>query len=325
MEAAELKAIQRKLIEWIETLDGAPRDKLSDLCSQMGLVRLERERLGSSRHSERIDAAYHLGIMRAGDCAEELIAMLEGEGRESTAFVVGRAAAKCATEPQQLRRIAEQIVKTHPHSHRLIADIVASSSMDPAPMYSELLTSREDALVVTALVGLSGCKSQGPLAVLDKLSSAADKEVRIKAVKLLLQSPAFPAQRIRAFLRHPDWEIRAAAAKAAGEQRLLICLDDLQHALSDDSWWVRRHSAHSLVRLGMAGFHALCETACAAEDSPCRESALEAVKAELEHAALAAAQDMKQQLYYNELTFQYQKTFNDRYASHPAYAPRISS
>lgn len=312
LEPLELKAIQTKLLEWIETIDGSHRHKLIELCRELGLIELERQRLRSARHSDRIDAAYHLGVMRAHDCTDELIAMLDREKSASTAFVVGRAVAKCAAGEQDLKRLVLKLAEYHPQSCQLIADIVASSSLDPLPVYSELLQSDSEPAVITALIGLSACNAQGPAPVLEQLAKSGRKEVRIKASKLLLQYPhLLSANRLGQLLQSPDWEIRAAAVKTVGEHRLSLAFSFLAHSLSDDNWWVRHYGAQSLALFGLQGFQTLCRTARDTDNKLCREMALNAIRDGLEQAAITAAGDTRQALYYNELCFTYRKTFNE--------------
>lgn len=251
----ELKAIQSKLLEWLETIGGEYREKLTALCRDLGLVELERERLRSPGHGVRVEAAYRLGVMRAAECTGELLQLLEREGRESTAFVVGRAAAKCADRPEHLRRLLQLLAEHHPEARQLIADTMASSALDPAPLYAELLqTEHNEAMLAVAMIGLSGRNEPEAAGSLDRLIGSESKEIRIKAAKLLLQhSRLFPPERIGELIRHPDWEIRAAAVKAVGEQKLDSYLEALASCMSDEEWWVRYYSAKSLTRLGFAG------------------------------------------------------------------------
>ncbi|UUZ83642.1 hypothetical protein LJK88_07385 [Paenibacillus sp. P26] len=114
LSPAEQSAIQSKSLEWIETIGGEHRDKLTALCRDMGLVELERKRLRSPRRGTRIEAAYRLGIMRASECTEDLLKLLEQEGAESTAFVVGRAAAKCAGSLEELHRLLILLTRQAP-------------------------------------------------------------------------------------------------------------------------------------------------------------------------------------------------------------------
>jgi hypothetical protein len=322
----QLKAILTKLLEWIETIEGSHRGKLTDLCREMGMVELERKKLHSNHHWERIDAAYHLGVMRAGECSGELITLLEQEAEESTAFVVGRAAAKCAAQPGDLRRLVLRLAKHHPQSRQMIADIIASSTLDTVPLYLELLQSGEDDLVCVGLVGLSGRNEPQLFPVLAELAKSEHKEIRIKASKLLLEyTHLLPRQRLEELFEHPNWEIRAAAVKTAGIQKLPVFIDALKHGLSDDNWWVRYYSSKSLAQMGLDGFQVLCETACAAQDELCRDTAWDAIHEELESAAGLASQEIRHVLHFNELSHIYETMFNESYASHPAKMLSISS
>ncbi|WP_165842369.1 HEAT repeat domain-containing protein [Paenibacillus xerothermodurans] len=323
---AELKAIQKKLLEWIETIEGAHRGKLTKLCRDMGLVELERERLASKRHWDRIDAAYHLGIMRAPECTGELINLLEQEAEGSTAFVVARAAAKCASEHGELRRLALRLAKHHPQSHQLIADIIASSALDPTHVYLDLLQSNDAELINIALIGVSGRSESALFPVLERLASSEHKEVRIKASKQLLEyTHLMPQKRIEGLIYHPDWEIRAAAIKTAGLQKLPVFTDALKRGLSDDSWWVRHYSAKSLAQLGLDGFRVLCEAASGANNAQSRDTAWDAIHDELERAAVLASRDFRHILHFNELSHMYETIFNEPYASHPVKMLPISS
>ncbi|CAG7649516.1 HEAT repeat domain-containing protein [Paenibacillus allorhizosphaerae] len=323
----ELKAIQSKLLEWIESIGGEHRSKLTALCRDLGLVKLELERLRSPWHAVRIDAAYHLGVMRAEGAAAELIGMLEKEGPDPTAFVVGRAAAKCAATMDELRRIVSLLTLHHPEARQLIADIVASASLDPLPLYAELLTAESDETSLTvALTGLSSRNEPGMNRLAAPLLGSEWKEVRIKAAKLLLRYPQLlPPKQMSELLHNPEWEIRAAAVKAAGDGRLVLYMNELQLALSDEEWWVRHHGAQSLALLGPEGFIALCETACGSENDSSREAALHAVHEELDRAAAVASQELKQLPYYSRLNEIYRNLFAGNPGDTRLNGARISS
>ncbi|SFL72675.1 HEAT repeat-containing protein [Paenibacillus sp. 1_12] len=322
----ELKAIQQKLLEWIEVLEGSHRDKLCELCQQMGLVDLDRDRLHSHLHWERIDAVYHLGVMRAKSCTGELLSLLERETDESTAFVIGRAAAKCAQQPGELRRLILRLVKHHPQSHHLILDIIGSSDLDPVPVFLEMLLTQEEDLITVALVGLSGRNVPEAIPFLDNLVHSENKELRVKASKLLLQyTHLLLPDKLLAFMQHSDWEIRAAAVKIAGEQPAGDFIDILKHAMLDSEWWVRHHAIASLSKLGISGFQAICDAAIAAKEEPHRDMALDAIHEMMKSAEALAVQDIKQLLYFNECSHLYEKMFNESYVDRNETQLRISS
>ncbi|MCZ8513820.1 HEAT repeat domain-containing protein [Paenibacillus filicis] len=324
----ELRAIQSKLLEWIETIGGEHREKLTALCRDLGLVELERQRLRSPWPGIRMEAVYHLGVMRAPECTDELLKLLEGrEGMESTAFVIGRAAAKCASSLEELRTLLLLLTERHPQAHQLIADMLASSALDPAPLYTELLNREDDeALLTVALIGLSGRNKRAAFHTLDRLVLSEHREVRIKAAKILLQyTRLLPLERIGELIRHPDWEIRAAAVKAVGEQQLEFYLDALVGGLEDEQWWVRFYSAKSLSRLGPAGFEALCAAAAAAEQEESREAAWEAVHEELDRAAADSSKEVQLIPYYNRLAYIYRRKLGETRRGLQAEPARISS
>ncbi|WP_248926010.1 HEAT repeat domain-containing protein [Paenibacillus hamazuiensis] len=306
---ADLKAIQIKLLEWMETIGGEYRDQLTDLCRDLGLVELERKRLRSARHGVRLEAAYRLGMMRAAECTGELLQLLEREAGESTAFVVGRAAAKCAETLDDLRRVLLLLTEHHPEAHQLIADIAASSSLDPAPLFTELLAKEDcEAHLIVALTGLSGRNDPEVAGAVLRLIDSGYKEVRIKAAKVYLQvaHPLTPG-RIGELIRHPDWEIRAAAVKAVGRLQLDAHIGVLTDCLGDAEWWVRYYSAESLSRLGPAGFEALCEAACGGENAASLDFVRETVQEELSRAKALVPQDTRQTASYDRLFFIYQR------------------
>jgi hypothetical protein len=326
MKTKELIAIGQKLLEWIEMFEGSHRDKLSQLCTDMGLVERERKRLHSLRHWERIDAAYHLGVMRAKDCSEELLSLLERETDDSTAFVIGRAAAKCTQQPGELRKLVLRLAKHYPHSHHLILDIVASSSLNPLPLFLDMLQAQDVELNTLALIGLSGHNESGAIPFLDRLIQSEHKEVRVKAAKLQLQyTHLLQSEQLIAFMSHPDWEIRAAAAKVAGEQPTGDFILFLKAALTDPNWWVRHNSAQGLAKLGLRGFQALCEAHMAAPDTLNLNTAHEAVHEQLEIASALAAQDITQRIYFNELSHMYEKICNVSYVNQALKPLRIQS
>ncbi|NHN31939.1 HEAT repeat domain-containing protein [Paenibacillus agricola] len=326
IKTRELVAIQQKLLEWIEMFEGSHRDKLSQLCYDMGLVERERQRLHSLRHWERIDAAYHLGVMRAKDCFGELLRLLEHETDDSTAFVIGRAAAKCTQQPGELRKLVLRLAKHHPQSHHLILDIVGSSSLNPLPLYLDLLQVEDVDLITLALIGLSGYNEHDAIPFLDLLVQSEHKEVRIKAAKLLLEyTHLLQTEPLMVFMSHSDWEIRAAAMKVAGEQPSGDFIPILKDALTDPDWWVRHNSAQSLGKLGLPGFQALCVAHMAAPNTLDLNIASEAVHEQLEIASELASQDITQRIYFNELSHMYEKICNVSYVNQPHQLLRIRS
>jgi HEAT repeat protein len=62
-------------------------------------------------------------------------------------------------------------------------------------------------------------------------------------------------------LSHPAWAVRAAAAQAAGANRLAAAAEPLGVLLGDDQWWVRLRAGEALWRLGPQGHEVLTQVA----------------------------------------------------------------
>jgi HEAT repeat protein len=62
-------------------------------------------------------------------------------------------------------------------------------------------------------------------------------------------------------LSHQIWAVRAAAAQAAGTNRLVNAAEPLGKLLGDQQWWVRLRAGEALWRLGTAGHEVLRATA----------------------------------------------------------------
>lgn len=73
-------------------------------------------------------------------------------------------------------------------------------------------------------------------------------------------------------LSHPAWAVRAAAAQAAGANRLATAAGPLGGLLGDDQWWVRLRAGEALWRLGPPGREVLAQVA-ASERPLAREAA----------------------------------------------------
>lgn len=73
-------------------------------------------------------------------------------------------------------------------------------------------------------------------------------------------------------LAHPAWTVRAAAAQAAGANRLVAAAEPLGALLGDEQWWVRLRAGEALRRLGPQGYEVLTQVA-ASEHPLARDAA----------------------------------------------------
>ncbi|QRG68924.1 HEAT repeat domain-containing protein [Brevibacillus choshinensis] len=304
----EKQIIQKKLFELMERFTGVHRQKLGWLCEDLGLVDLDLQRLNSAWKWTRVDAAYNLGVMRSRRAVPGLLQLLEKLDYDPSLFIVARAVAKCARNGNDLGEMVRQLVRHRKNCHPLIVDIISETEVETEPLYVALLQEADRDLVEIGLIGLSVHHQSNLEPYLHKLVNAKEKEVRIKAVKLLCKdSRLLTDKRVREFIIHNDWEIRAAVAKAIGSLGLAVYIPILKKAVSDPNWWVCHHSARSLAQLGIEGFQALCEILQENRYGSNVQLAHQVVQEELEKGK-KQQDDQEMQLHYNQKLYLYQSS-----------------
>ncbi|MFS0556625.1 HEAT repeat domain-containing protein [Brevibacillus sp. 179-C9.3 HS] len=308
----EKQIIQKKLFELMERVTGIHRDKLIRLCEDMGLVELDIQRLNGAWKWTRVDAAYNLGIMRSKLAVPGLLTLLQKNANDTSVFIIARSIAKCARNTDDLREMVVQVVRARKNVHQLVVDIISDSQVDTASLFAELLQESDGELVKVGLIGYAVHAQPGMEPVLRRLIQSTDKEVRIKAVKLMCRDVRYlNEQTVTDFMNHKDWEIRAMVAKAIGTLKLLPYIPSLKKAVGDASWWVRHHSARSLAQLEVEGFAALCEILQEERNGQKSEMAHQVIQEELEKEKLVIhdATATEKLVQYNEKLHLYRKSY----------------
>lgn len=309
---SEAQIIQKKLFELMELFTGVHRQKLIWLCEDLGLVELDQKRLSGWSKWTRIDAAYNLGMMRSKKALPDLLRLLERSKYDPTIFILARAIARCADDIGDLREMVLILVKYQKNFHELLVDILSDSQLDTAPLFASCLREKDTDLVKIGLIGFFANTSPSIEPALYKLAESEDKDIRIKAVKLLCQDVRYLTdQRVKEFMNHKDWEIRAMMAKAVGALKLADYIPMLKNAVGDSSWWVRYHSAYSLTALEVEGFAALCEILREERFGNKIQMAHQVIQEELEKGKLQVSEtsDVEKQLQYNQKLHLYQKSY----------------
>lgn len=308
----EKQIIQKKLFELMERFTGIHRKKLMMLCEDMGLVELDIQRLNGWWKWTRVDAAYNLGIMRAKRAVPNLMTLLQKNANDTSVFIIARAIAKCARNTEDLREMTCHVVSAKKNVHQLIVDIISESQVDTAPLFAQLLQESDAELVKIGLIGYAVHAQPEMEPTLSRLVQSPDKEVRIKAVKLMCRDVRYlNEQTISHFLNHEDWEIRAMMAKAIGSLQLSPYIPALKHAVGDASWWVRHHGARSLAQLEVDGFAALCEILREERSGEKSEMAHQVIQEALEKdkQVLGTATATEKLLQYNQKLHLYRKSY----------------
>lgn len=310
----EKQIIQKKLFELMERVTGIHRDKLIWLCEDMGLVELDMQRLNGWWKWTRVDAVYNLGIMRSKLAVPALMTLLQKNTNDTSVFIIARSVAKCARNTEDLREMATHVVRAKNNVHQLIVDIISDSQVDTAPLFAQFLQESDAELVQIGLIGYAVHAQPGIEPALFQLIQSPDKEVRIKAVKLMCRDTRYMnEQTVTDFMNHKDWEIRAMAAKAIGSLKLHAYIPTLKKAVGDANWWVRHHSARSLAQLEVEGFAALCEILQEERNGQKSEMAHQVIQEELEKEKLvlqgATATATEKLVQYNEKLHLYRKSY----------------
>lgn len=226
LERAEEIGIDRVLLR--HSLSGAAQDRLL-AAEALAMFPARRDRvrqmLADRNPDVRLGAALALAQNQAAPPAGELVRRL-GLGSEERSLLIAS--------------LMRDLVDTDPAS-------VESLLADPAV---------PDATRLAAIDALaaSGRVEHAPLLAQMAEASTPDSDL-LPRIHHALGRIGHPSghKAIRHGLTNPAWEVRAAAAQAAGQNGLADTAATLGGLLGDPSWWVRFRSGEALWRLGADG------------------------------------------------------------------------
>lgn len=259
MSGRESRYLLHELTEWMARIRGEEFERLQELCRRLGFVGQQLRRLKHPLPGRRLEAAYRLGLMRAPEAFPHLADALADAGRDPQAFMLARAAIRCAARPEEVEQVALQLARHYGDAARLTADMIREAATDPAEVTRRLLNSGHPALERAALIGLPTAVDPQVGASLDPFMETGDKEMRLEAVRAFLQTvPQLPREQVEALLQDPDWEIRAEAIRGLGHLGEPSAAVLIAAAGEDDSHnRVREESARSLAKLLEDGVQAI--------------------------------------------------------------------
>jgi HEAT repeat protein len=307
----ELRVIQKKLFDWMGKIVGAERDKLTNLCRELGLVELNMQRLRSEIHGTRLDAVHNLGVMQAKEAVPALLQLLEQEKYGPPAFVIARAIAKCVQNEEELDKMVRILVKhrKQSHSHLLVVDVLAQSRIDCTPMLYRYLMEGDEKFVRIAMTALHNQFIPGIHDLLWSFVWSDDPELRILAVQAIVrQGTKMKREQMRELMQHEDAAVRAEAADAFGHLGMVSVISLLKEGMKDFDWRVRYNSAKSLIRLGDAGFRALCEMAVYEKETLQASLAADMIEEELSKGSFYS-KDLEQTIRHNNRLRIYRQFF----------------
>ncbi len=263
-------------IELIQLVRGSDRERFVDAATRMGIPERLRHQLDSGSPRVRLAAAEALAEFADPASVDRLTAAL----RDSNADVRLSAALSLASagKAPPARALVDLLgIGTSENSLLIVSlfrDIAAAKPDEiRALILDATVPSGAKAAAIEAL-SASGDYSLVPLVTtLAVTCDAADEALPryLAALGDFAHPAAEPA--VRRGLGSPNWEVRAAAAEAAGRIGLVRLGAHLRELLGDREWWVRFRAGEALARMGEEGAALLRGTAASAAE-PARTAAV---------------------------------------------------
>ena len=267
--------------ELLELVRGAEKQTIVAAGIRFGVPETLHQRLCSRSLGKRLAAAEALGEFNDDTTAERLHAALDDPAPAVRLAAAISLVMNGRAPPLQV--LIERLSLGTKESSRFIVKLFRErAESDPSEV--EALLSRDDlplAVKVDAAEALAAQGSYdavGPIAslVLDSDHEEADALPDLLRALGELAHPG-AAGAIEHGLASDIWQIRAAAADAAGKTMLTSSIDRLAQLVHDKHWLVRFRSSEALARLGRSGHQALRGVARSTRGSP-REAALIALR-----------------------------------------------
>lgn len=256
------------LVELIQLVRGSDRERFVEAATRLGVPARLRHHLNSGSPRVRLAAAEALAEFPDEATVERLQAALRDPSPNVRLSAALALAAIGRTPPA--RELVEQLgIGTSENSLLavgLFRDISASRPQEIRELIlDETVPTGAKASAIEAL-SASADYSLVPLIASLALSSDSEDPALPRYLRAL-GAFGHPAgeKAVKRGLGSPSWEVRAAAAEAAGKIGLAPLAPQLRELLADSEWWVRFRSGEALTRMGTEGARMLRE---AAEHAP---------------------------------------------------------
>jgi len=262
-------------IELIQLVRGSDRERFVEAATRMGVPQRLRAQLGSGSSRIRLSAAEALAEFPDDATIERLTAAL-GDSNSDVRLSAALSLASIGKAPPGRALVDLLGIGTTENSLLVVSlfrDIAPGKPEEiRALILDATVPSGAKAAAIEAL-SASGDYSLVPLVTtLAVTCDAADEALpRYLAALGDFGHPAAEAA-VRRGLGSPSWEVRAAAAEAAGRIGLVRLGAQLRELLGDGKWWVRFRAGEALAGMGEEGA-ALLRAAAATAHEPARTAA----------------------------------------------------
>lgn len=278
------RELEECLVEILASIQGAGRDRLSDVARKCGMMRKWQKQRHARSARQRRNAISRLCLLVPAT-KEDLFEAL----RDPDDLVKVEAARALAGSGDA--RLISAVFHMALDQNRLVRAMLSEALRPQArELYRsavpDALGSPDTKRVLAALEILRAWRKSAVIPQLPALLAHADAAIRAAALHLVPQAGMTPEceASIGHAIEDPDPEVRAAAAEVCGKLKLSSSLQPLQHALQDAVPGAVLAFAYALAELGASGCRVL-ESEVLSSDSLRAAAALEA----LEHAKLNRA------------------------------------
>ena len=256
------------LVELIQLVRGSDRERFVEAATRLGVPARLRHHLNSGSPRVRLAAAEALAEFPDEKSVERLHAALRDRSPDVRLSAALALASLDKTPP------ARELVD-------LLGIGTTENSLLTVGLLRDIAATRPDE--IRGLILDEGVPAGAKASAIEALSASADYSLVPLIASLALTSdsedPSLPRylgalgafahpageKAVKRGLGSHSWEVRAAAAEAAGKIGLVSLGLQLRELLADPEWWVRFRAGEALARMGEEGARLLRE---AAEHAP---------------------------------------------------------
>jgi HEAT repeat protein len=252
------------LVELIQLVRGSDRERFVEAATRLGVPDRLRHQLNSGSPRTRLAAAEALAEFPDEQSVERLRAALRD--RSSDVRLSAALALASVGQTPPARELVDLLgIGTTENSLLTVGLLRDIAARHPAQIKALILDdsvpANAKASAIEAL-SASGDYSLVPLIASLALTTDADDPALPRYLGAL-GAFAHPAgeKAVKRGLSSPSWEVRAAAAEAAGRIALISLGPQLRELLADPLWWVRFRAGEALTRMGAEGAQLLRQAA----------------------------------------------------------------
>jgi HEAT repeat protein len=263
------------LLRILDVVRGGERERLVGALQAFGLDDLLCKGAESGDFSARLVRVEALGVF-PGPGAEQILRRVSRRGRGELRLAAAKALASMGAKGDLGELISDMARRKEPWAGsmgevlRLLAE---QQPEDCAVLFSK--TDLPDPVRAMLAEALGNGGDYRNVLGLAEAALSAPTPVRVASVIALgrLMHPAC-APALAAALNDADWQVRGAAARAAGDVGLIDLAPRLADHLSDRVRWISSQGADALARLGAKGLARLREAAREGSDAVARVASL---------------------------------------------------